>query len=198
MKEREIKDIDRRMKSLKLVYKRLKPFYEHLEQTKAQLHTLNDESLEEIRELRCPETPIIKLFQVIGIVFGLSGVEVLNWDDLEEHNEQHWHKECQKYCTRETIHKMIQFDLHKVSEISKELLRGLSQDPTMAQANLAKVSPTAGVLAEYLMALYSYLVAVDTVDTDEPIDDLHELRVQLKTLKKEKQGLLSQVLTSQA
>jgi hypothetical protein len=88
--------------------------------------------------------------------------------------------------------------LHKVSEISKELLRGLSQDPTMAQTNLAKVSPTAGVLAEYLMALYSYLVAVDTVDTDEPIDDLHELRVQLKTLKKEKQGLLSQVLTSQA
>lgn len=191
-KHKEIKDLDRRIRRLKKIEKRLRPFKHHLDAAKKNVEDLlNTDSVSEIRSLRCPETPIIKLFQVIGIIFELSKVEVSKWEFLDDHNEEHWTNECSKFCNNDVIRKMLGYDLKKITENDKDLLRGLCQDPTMAVTNLSKVSMTCGILAEYLMALYSYIVAIDNAESDEfEVEDLNQVRRKIKELKKEKQDLI--------
>jgi flagellin-specific chaperone FliS len=190
--QRELRDVDRRIRKYKKIEKRIRPFQKHLDVCRKNLEAVLDtNALEEICSLRCPETPIIKLFQVIGIVFELTEVDVLSWEVLEDHNEQHWHQECVNFCSTDIIRKMLNYDYRKISDQSKELLKGLTQDPTMAVTNLSKVSMACGTLAEFLTGLYSYLIAIDSVESDEiEIENLSQVRSQIKELKKERQQIL--------
>ncbi|KAL0491730.1 hypothetical protein AKO1_000634 [Acrasis kona] len=185
---REERYLEKRIKRLRLVEQRIRPFKQNWDEARVAVEKLlqEEDNLNEIRSLRVPQTPIIKLFQLIGIVSGLSKVSISEWEEFEDHHEQHWTSECAKFCNTETLRKMLQYDFKKLDDQDKELLKGMTQDPTMATNNLAKVSDTCGNLAEYLTCLYSYVIALETADIEDFEVESHEqLRTKIKQMKKE-------------